>query len=622
MTDLKRMENEEKLKEEKKNNNIEKVPKKGIPKYHSFNDKRNDKQNQNNKIANDIFLEDKILSLIFFKKYKPLKIIGEGTFSVVYEGINITNKEKVALKIEQKDAKISLLKEEAFTIYNLKGYGILKFISFGHSKDFNILVEPLLGKSLYALYLEYKKSFTLKDICLIAIQCLNRIEYIHSKGYIHGDIKPENFLIGLNDPRIIYIIDFGLSKKYRSDRTGRHIQFCITKTMTGTARYASTNSLRGVQISRRDDLESLAYMILYFIMKKLPWQGVRANSQQNRYKKIYYMKKKLMENEAFKKLPLQIQNFYKNIKKLKFDEEPNYSKLREYFKDLLRANNFIEDENFSWINDQTLIQTKAETNLKKRKSNSQKRIMNQLLKKSTIDSSFEEKKIEKMNSYKKNFRSNIKDMSSNNENIYNSNNKEIKSINEAINIDVPEFSDNDEENNNDNDILKNKLKNALNCNKNITKRNYSESKRKEVFNKEINIANNNYIIRDYNSNNNFKSNKNEIEKTDKFYYENEKNKYTSFRQKLKREKVETDMNSIINKRIDRNNYGHCNIGKNYIIGEMKSIKDIKNNKQKKEEKKMELNIENKIEKAKSGSNIKIKNNLQKRSKSGEKCLIQ
>jgi hypothetical protein len=146
-----------------------------------------------------------------------------------------------------------------------------------------------------------------------------------------------------------------------------------------------------------------------------------------------------MENESFKELPLQIQNFYKNIKKLKFDEEPNYSQLREFFKDLLRANSFIEDENFSWINDQTLIQAKAETNLKTRKSNSQKRLMIQLLKKSTIDNSFEEKKIQKMNSYKKNIRTNIKDMSSNNEYIYNSNNKEIKSINEAINIDVAEF---------------------------------------------------------------------------------------------------------------------------------------------------------------------------------------
>ena len=151
--------------------------------------------------------------------------------------------------------------------------------------------------------------------------------------------------------------------------------------MTGTARYASTNSLRGVQISRRDDLESLAYMILYFIMTKLPWQGVKANNQQNRYKKIYYMKKKLCENESFKELPIEIQNFYKNIKKLKFEEEPNYSLLRQYFKDLLKINSFNEDDNFSWINDKSLIDTKLEPDLRKRKSNTQKRLMDKLKKK-------------------------------------------------------------------------------------------------------------------------------------------------------------------------------------------------------------------------------------------------
>ena len=155
-----------------------------------------------------------------------------------------------------------------------------------------------------------------------------------------------------------------MSKKFRSERTGRHIQFSITKKMTGTARYASTNSLRGVEISRRDDLESLSYMILYFLMKKLPWQGVRANTQQNRYKKIYYMKKKLLENESFKKLPIEIQNFHISIKKLNFKEDPNYIKLKGFFKDLLKANNFTEDENFSWINDKVLVQAKGEINLR------------------------------------------------------------------------------------------------------------------------------------------------------------------------------------------------------------------------------------------------------------------
>ena len=442
-----------------------------IPKYNSFTTKKNSKikselSNNNNKVIipePNSELDRKILSLIFFKKYKPIKLLGAGTFSVVYEGINIKDNSKVALKLEEKNINKSLLKSEALNIFALQGFGIIKFISFGHSKDYNVLVEPLLGESLYSLYLQLKKNFTLKDICLIGIQTIERIEYIHSKGYLHGDIKPENFVIGNNDQRIIYIIDFGLSKKYRSDRTGNHIQFCITKKMNGTARYASTNSLRGVEISRRDDLECLAYMIIYFIMKKLPWQGVKANSLQNRYKKIYYMKKKLIYDENFKQLPKEIQEFYNDIKKLKFEEKPNYVKLKGYFYILLKKNGFEADNNFSWINRDHLINTKEIININERKSNSQKRLMDKLLKNSNkLNKEKKEEEIKhniKIVKTSSKFKFCNKQYSQNNiiNNEYgytnSNNNKDIKSINEAIDIDVGDFSENEEENNKNNNYI-------------------------------------------------------------------------------------------------------------------------------------------------------------------------
>ena len=580
------MKNEkEKIKEEEKTNKTKKEKKKiPIPKYNSFNNSKQSQDKKNNKNIEDISNENKILSSIFFKKYKPLKIIGAGTFSVVYEGININNKEKVALKIEQKNAEISLLEKEAFSIFYLQGFGIIKFISFGHNTDFNILVEPLLGKSLYNLYLDNKKSFNLKDICLIGIQCLDRLEHIHSKGFIHGDIKPENFLIGLNDPRIIYIIDFGLSKKYRSDRTGKHINFKVTKRMSGTARYASTNSLRGVEISRRDDLESLAYMIIYFIMKKLPWQGVKANSQKNRYKKIYYMKKKFCEEENFKDLPIEIQNFYKTIKKLSFEEDPNYIILKGFFRELLNINNFQEDGNFSWINDKSIIEAKIETNLRKRKSNSQKRLMDKLIKNSTDGERINSGNELVINPKKNRLSKNIV---INNDYIYSSNNKEIKSINEAI-VDVGEYSDNDEEKINNFLKLK-KIRNSSN-----------ENIKKQTF------------YTNFNSNDNCISNKIKTN-NEKNIYHNKIKKYTSFNQNNAKKKEESNDNNINNNHIK--NYKRCNVGKNYIINERKNLM------KKEENEKIDINIQSKNKNAdKENNNFSHLN--KKRSKSGEKCLIQ
>ena len=591
-----------------------------IPKYNSFTTKKNLKikqelsNNNNNKVIipePNSELDKKILSLIFFKKYKPIKLLGAGTFSVVYEGINIKDNSKVALKLEEKNINKSLLKSEALNIFALQGFGIIKFISFGHSKDYNVLVEPLLGESLYSLYLQLKKNFTLKDICLIGIQTIERIEYIHSKGYLHGDIKPENFVIGNNDQRIIYIIDFGLSKKYRSDRTGNHIQFCITKKMNGTARYASTNSLRGVEISRRDDLECLAYMIIYFIMKKLPWQGVKANSLQNRYKKIYYMKKKLIYDENFKQLPKEIQEFYNDIKKLKFEEKPNYVKLKGYFYILLKKNGFEADNNFSWINRDHLINTKEIININERKSNSQKRLMDKLLKNSNkLNKEKKEEEIKhniKIVKTSSKFKFCNKQYSQNNiiNNEYgytnSNNNKDIKSINEAIDIDVGDFSENEEENNKNNNYI---------YEKKLRKYNSDIKNKKQLYRNEIKKNDLNYVDKIKKKYEIDINNKKEENKKDKYIDNVEIKNYISFNQNIKKENNKENIDV-------KDNFRRCNINKNYLINDFKSNK---NNQNKIIIGKENINIEN----INNNNNQKEKelNKKIKRSKSGEKCMIQ
>ena len=322
---------------------------------------------------------DENINKIFFKKYKVIKLIAEGSFGSIYEGIDIKTRNRVAIKLEDR-IKFNLLEKEAYNLYTLKGYGIIEVLSFGRNQNYNIMVQPLLGDSLYKLFLKCKKKFTLKDICLIGLQCLERIEWIHIKNIIHRDIKPDNFLMGIKDPRIIYLIDFGLSKKYRSERTSKHILFTLTKKLTGTARYASINALKGFELSRRDDLESFCYMIIFFLIKKLPWQGVKAQTQAKRNRKICELKEDFNIYEHKNSIPNEFINIFQYVKRLKFDEEPDYKMIRNAFKKILSDINYKENETFSWIKDKKVLSLKKSSDIHRRKASSKKRIMDKISK--------------------------------------------------------------------------------------------------------------------------------------------------------------------------------------------------------------------------------------------------
>ena len=164
-------------------------------------------------------------SKLIFGKYSLKYLIAKGTTGEVYLGKNILDNKEYALKIERATKGESLLKQEAYVLLLLKGPGLPSVISFGQSGNYHILVENLLGESIYNIWLKKKKKFNLKDTCMFAIQALERIEYIHSKNYLHRDIKPANFLVGNPDKSQIYIIDFGNARKYRSSRTGKHLPF-------------------------------------------------------------------------------------------------------------------------------------------------------------------------------------------------------------------------------------------------------------------------------------------------------------------------------------------------------------------------------------------------------------
>ena len=283
---------------------------------------------------------------IIFNKFKIIKHISSGSFGKVYLGKNILNDKFVAIKIEDKTTLMrKTLQKEAYFLYYLKGYGIPEIISYGCKGKYNILVETLLGKSLYDIQL--KNKFTLKDICLIGIQAIDRLNYIHSKYVIHCDIKPQNFMVGNSNPSIIYICDFGISQKYRSSKTGKHVEFLKHERVYVSLKFSSINSILGFQKSRRDDLESLGYTLIYLI-NGLPWENLKYKNLEECINKICNYKKNISVKELCKGLPNEIECYFNYVRNLKFEEKPNYSYLKNLFFKILSKIQKIYDNVFSW----------------------------------------------------------------------------------------------------------------------------------------------------------------------------------------------------------------------------------------------------------------------------------
>ena len=290
--------------------------------------------------------QNQLLQKILFQKYRIIKLLSNDSINLVYQGINIIDKTKVAIKLENKFAGKENLTNESYILLNIKGKGIPEIISFGHSGKYNVLIEELLGKSLQELYEQNDNEIPLKDICMIAIQILERLQYIHSKYIIHRNINPSNFLIGSKNPSLIYIIDFAYAKKYRSSRTGNHIKFSLNQKIIGKISYISANAMRGGEQSRKDDLESFGYMIIYLLKGFLPWKEFENN--KNKFKKILELKNKISSARLCRYLPEEIKILIEYTKSLSFEQEPNYEYLRGLFKEILMKMEKINDNIFFW----------------------------------------------------------------------------------------------------------------------------------------------------------------------------------------------------------------------------------------------------------------------------------
>ena len=321
-------------------------------------------------------IEKEFKDKLIFGKYKILRFIGKGSYSQIYLGTNVVNRQLIAIKVENKLTENPSLENEAYILFNLKGPGLPSIISYGHSKNFRFLIQTLLGKSLREIWLENNKKLILKDICMIAIQTLERIQYIHSKGYIHRDIKPDNFLVGYNDNSQIYIIDFGNSRKYRSSRTKKHIKnIKINKTL-GTPNFISINSLRGYEQSRRDDLESLGYMYIYLYKGILPWCNIKCKKINEFFIKTREIKERVTIEKLCENMPTEMCVYMKYVKNLTFEENPDYNFLRKLFLIILSKFELKNDNLFSWVDPKKIIHLFQ--NKSRPKSNPRTRLINKI----------------------------------------------------------------------------------------------------------------------------------------------------------------------------------------------------------------------------------------------------
>ena len=254
--------------------------------------------------------------------------LGSGSFGEVYRCLDTETNTLIAVKVEKKKGKSAQLLTEVDVLKLMSPFhGFPRLLFYHEDEDQRYLGMTLLGDSLEDQFRRRRSLFTFKHVLRVGMDLVARLRDLHAVGYISRDVKSENIM------EDNFLIDFGLAKLYRDPKSHKHIPVKVKNTLTGTARYASLNAHRGLELSRRDDLESLGYVLLYLLRGTLPWQGLRTDADNtDKYQMIFDVKRKVDVNFICRDLPEEISFLILYARALDFDEEPDYAMLIEKFR--------------------------------------------------------------------------------------------------------------------------------------------------------------------------------------------------------------------------------------------------------------------------------------------------
>ena len=332
---------------------------------------------KNSDDKNDLPKKEWVKSFGDYICYRERKI-GSGSFGVVLYGMHKNKSMEVAVKMINSDVSSEVVNKEIYFTRKLEkliGFPKIYYTCAWSIK--NIIIETLLGPSIDKLFKYCGRIFPLKTVCLIGIEMVKRLESMHENGILHRDLKPNNLTWGnynssynnINsynlkynnnklDINTIYLIDFGLSCSYwEKDDSTKHYKMKNKLNFIGTLRYASLNSHKGIRQGRRDDLESMLYILIYFLKGKLPWQDIKVKEKEERNKLIFQIKSKTTIEALCQDIPQEFSELLKYVKSLQFEEKPNYGKFYDYFNNLINKlkDEQIQENNFNYIWEKILV---------------------------------------------------------------------------------------------------------------------------------------------------------------------------------------------------------------------------------------------------------------------------